>query len=402
MLSEHEGVASVFEWFPGLDPQLRFQAEPMEGRALAELLRRDHPVLTAVLARGHAVPEVVYPYGAPKARYEKPGDPVPWTLGIAMARLSDDPDALFDALLAMLESRPCQGLDRHYREIFDWLAARLGRSAWVERSAGSIEFVGELDAMFPDARFVYLQRDGRETALSTREYAALRVAVAMMFGLGGDDRFEQQGLAEKALSATETIDRLLETRPPVELFGRYWTQQVEAGSKALATIDPARVLEVRFEALVADPRRHLLEIRDFFELGGGDAWIERGAALVRGIPPLRFPDLSPDEQQRLDDACARAWRCNVAAPPESSDMAITHDHEMVSIYPFSDDEVDRADGERRTSASSCGATKDGWPVGVIARVRLEGRQGLADLRVAPPPRGGDPSRSACLGGGQLR
>ncbi len=45
-------------------------------------------------------------------------------------------------------------------------------------------------------------------------------------------------------------------------------------------------------------------------------------------------------------------------------MARTHDHEIVSIYPFSDAEVDQL----MTYSNECvlmWATKDGWPVGVI-------------------------------------
>lgn len=44
-------------------------------------------------------------------------------------------------------------------------------------------------------------------------------------------------------------------------------------------------------------------------------------------------------------------------------MAQTHDHEMVSIYPFSDEEVDQL----MNNSVECvlmWATKDGWPVGV--------------------------------------
>ena len=44
-------------------------------------------------------------------------------------------------------------------------------------------------------------------------------------------------------------------------------------------------------------------------------------------------------------------------------MAQTHDHEIVSIYPFSDDEVDLL----MNNSNECvlmWATKDGWPVGV--------------------------------------
>ena len=44
-------------------------------------------------------------------------------------------------------------------------------------------------------------------------------------------------------------------------------------------------------------------------------------------------------------------------------MAKTHDHEVVSIYPFSDEEVDQL----MNHANECvlmWATRDGWPVGV--------------------------------------
>ena len=44
-------------------------------------------------------------------------------------------------------------------------------------------------------------------------------------------------------------------------------------------------------------------------------------------------------------------------------MAQTHDHEIVSIYPFSDDEIDQL----MNKSNECvlmWATKDGWPVGV--------------------------------------
>ena len=54
-------------------------------------------------------------------------------------------------------------------------------------------------------------------------------------------------------------------------------------------------------------------------------------------------------------------------------MARTHDHEIVSIYPFTDDEVDQL----MNNANECvlmWATKDGWPVGVThAHVWHEGK-----------------------------
>ena len=50
-------------------------------------------------------------------------------------------------------------------------------------------------------------------------------------------------------------------------------------------------------------------------------------------------------------------------------MAQTNDHEIVSIYPFSDEEVDQL----MNNSNECvlmWATKDGWPVGVGHRAEL--------------------------------
>ncbi len=44
-------------------------------------------------------------------------------------------------------------------------------------------------------------------------------------------------------------------------------------------------------------------------------------------------------------------------------MAQTHDHEVVSIYPFSEDEVN-ALVENAVEAVLMWSTRDGWPVGV--------------------------------------
>ena len=100
------------------------------------------------------------------------------------------------------------------------------------------------------------------------------------------------------------IDRLLETRPPVELYGRYWSEQIERGAPALAALPTDSLLTLRFEDLVTSPKLELQRIADFLEIGREDDWITGGAALVRGTPPLRFPQLVDDEAARLENACA--------------------------------------------------------------------------------------------------
>jgi putative sulfotransferase len=305
MLSENARVLSLFEFFSGIDQFFRFRSDPVAAEELAERLRQDHPMLTMVLERGYEVPEVVYPFGAPGMRYAL-GDPIPWSLGIALPRLSDAPDALFDEMIRFTTEQPMQPLAHHYRAIFEWLCERLGRDCWIERSGGSIEFVGELRELFPDARFVHIHRDGREAALSMREYPVLRVAVAVMYGLVGEIEYSYEGLTELARSGGEAIDRLLGARPAVELYGRYWSEQIERGLRTLQDLPRDSYLDVRFEDLVSDPATALQRIGAFLELPDAPGWIERGRRLVKGMPPGRFDRLARDEQLRLEAACKAA------------------------------------------------------------------------------------------------
>jgi hypothetical protein len=227
---------------------------------------------------------------------------VPWILAIAIPRLDPDPDSLFEALLREVESLPARPLARHYAHLFAWLARRCGKECWIERSGTSIGTLADLAEFFPGARFVHLHRDGREAAISMREYTVLRVAVSVMNGLLGEVEYSHEGLEELERRKPEAIDRLIATRPPIELFGRYWSGQIEAGCAASRALGPARFHELRFEDLLAEPARELTRIADFLAIGGSE-WIARAAALVDREPPARFASLPADEQRRLEQAC---------------------------------------------------------------------------------------------------
>lgn len=310
MLSMNTQVLNVFELFSGIDQFFRFERREVSGAELAEQLRLDHPMLTMVMKRGGEVPEVVYPFDDPGARHAL-GDAVPWALAIAIPRISDDPDRLFDEMIARVEAAPTQTLARHYRAIFDWLTTRSGKSAWIERSGTSIDFLGDLHAFFPDARFVHIHRDGHEAALSMREYAPLRVAVAVMNGLAGEIEYSHEGLERLEREDGAAIDRLLAIESPIELYGRYWSEQILNGERARRTLPQDRFLDVRFEDLVTRPTEILTKIDDFLELPDdeardGESWIDRAAGLSRGMPPRRAPALPEAERARLAEACAEA------------------------------------------------------------------------------------------------
>jgi hypothetical protein len=307
MLSLNEQVLNLFELFSGIDQFFRFQPEPVTGTELAEQLRLDHPMLTMVMKRGGSVPEVVYPFDDPGSRYQL-GDAVPWALAIAIPRISDEPDALFDELIHFVEGAPRAPLSVHYRVIFEWLTRRLDKVCWLERSGNSIDYLGELKELFPEARFVHIHRDGREAALSMREYAPLRVSVAVMNGLVGEIEYSHEGLTQLEREKPREIDALLAANPPIELFGAYCSDQIRRGYEARARFAEDSVLDVRFEDLVTRPEPILAEISEFLELPPDDTFVERAAALSHGMPPLRAPELDADEYRRLDASCEEAMR----------------------------------------------------------------------------------------------
>lgn len=306
MLGRHGDVTSLFEFFNGIDMARRFAPEPVSGKDYAELVAAEQPFVTAVLRRGYPVSEIVYPFGE-GGRYRRE-DPLPWILVSTLPRLSDAPDRLFDDAMAFLRERPSASAPRHHRAFFDWLAEGTGGSCWIERSGSSIDYLGGLHDAFPEARFVHLHRDGPETALSMREHHAYRLPISILYQAPLDSGETLADLGPLDLHAPpagdDPISRILASRPPAHYFGRYWNDQIQHGFAALREIPSERVLTLSFETLVERPRESLEEIADFFALPADAGFAERGAALVRGMPPGRVADLPSGEREALREACA--------------------------------------------------------------------------------------------------
>ena len=311
MLGECPAVASLFEFFNGLDMTQRFSTAEMSGAAFAEFISQPHPFVTMVLSRGYDVPEIVYPFG-PDSRFAR-SDGLPWILVSMLSRLCEQPDVLYDETLAFARELPTRPLCEQYRALFEWLAERTGRSVWIERSGSSIDYVASLKACFPEARFVHIHRDGPETALSIREHHAFRLAVTLSTAhLRGDARsLAELGELEpgRAPDANDAISRQLRIRPEAQHFGEFWSRQLERGMPMLDALPPDERLDLRFEDLIHSPREQLERICGFFEIDAARAaWSERAAELVRGMPPARAPGLAAAEREALAAACAPGMR----------------------------------------------------------------------------------------------
>lgn len=305
MIRTNQAVASITEYLNGLDGGRRFSREPLSGEAFTGMICAVHPFLARVLDRGYPVPEVTYPLDAPGVRFPR-GSGLPWIMGTMIPELCDEPDAFYEELTQFTRSLPPRPAAEQHLALFQWLTRRLGRRVWVERSGAAIDYMGEIDAAFPDARFLHIHRQGEEAALSMREHHAFRLAIMLVYRIPpgtGRSPGELEAFARSEDEADE-IGKLLESRPPAEYFGRFWTDQVLRGLRALKDLDPDRYREVRFEDLLARPGEVLQEVAEFLELPDpAGAWRKRAAELVRGVPPSRVDGLAPDERERLREVC---------------------------------------------------------------------------------------------------
>ncbi len=293
MLALHPDVLSLSEFFAAFDRADVFSTNEVPGAEFADFLARPDVSSEIMVRRGIIAPEVLcVPPGVVG---------IPPLLIATLPLNFADPLEVHEEVLAAVRSRPTQSYHDHFRDLFDWLMQRAGKSAWLERSGTSIEFLPDLVAQYPDGRFVYLHRDSGETALSMMNHVSFHFFVS--------EHFDPLGLA--ALAETEyggaepsPTDPLGERMSPDYLaphkYAEYLSYQHVVAFSALARLDPAQVLFVRFEEVVEQPRQTLGRIADFLELPNSDHWIEGAAELVgRGMPPARMPDLPVEERARV-------------------------------------------------------------------------------------------------------
>jgi hypothetical protein len=138
------------------------------------------------------------------------------------------------------------------RTFYRTYASRFGKTAWGDKWPGNVMNMRRIAALLPEARFVHIIRDGRDVAASLRP---------LWFRPG--DTYE------------ECI--------------ALWMQRVRAAREQAAFGLP--YLEVRYEALVREPRVTLRRICDFIDLAYDDAMLaypERAQARLGEVSDWNF------------------------------------------------------------------------------------------------------------------
>ena len=158
--------------------------------------------------------------------------------------------------------------------IFDSYGKAQGKALVGDKTPGYVRRMNTLHALWPEARFVHLIRDGRDVYLSMR-HRPLRHPKAGIFDTWAEE--------------------------PVVTAALWWELNLRLGRKAGNALGPGLYYEIRYESLVADPPGECEALSAFLGLPYDDAM-------------LRFNDKQTTRKARRPITPAlRDWRTQMPA-----------------------------------------------------------------------------------------
>ena len=199
-------------------------------------------------------------------------------------------------------ARLTPAIRRSITRAFERLALRLEVDVVIEKTCANCLRVPFVDAVFPDAYYVHIIRDGRDaTASAIRRWRApfnlgYTLRKARYTPLSDVPYYVVRVLANRLhrLRSSETrlrswgprfseLNTILRTHGLAAACAAQWVQCVRSAEEGLAAaVDPARVLQIRYEDLVEHPERALDDLAPRLGLGLDDA-DDNLDQLVRGV-----------------------------------------------------------------------------------------------------------------------
>jgi putative sulfotransferase len=314
MVSAHQDALGLSEFFVCLSPDA-FPREHMDGARFWEILSRPRLKPNTLIAQGLPAPE--FEYVRRPGRF--PAGRIPAVSLVTLPGLTTDPDGLYDELESVVPRWTKAPVSDQYYRVFNWLCSRLGRHVVVERSGGSLRFLPDLVRCFPEARFVHMYRGGPDCALSMSRHPSFRLAAMLdkMHGYLGVDPFHRPSADHAGMVPAELRpflpDRFdaqaLRDEPiPLKSFGAFWSYQLIAAAEVLSTLRPDRLLSLRYESVLADPRTELARFATFACLPDPSGWAGTAAGLIDRSRPGAVAALPPAQREELERACAPGTR----------------------------------------------------------------------------------------------
>lgn len=174
----------------------------------------------------------------------------------------------------------------YLRSAFASFQARSGSRVVVEKTCANSLRVPFIDAVFPEARYVYIVRDGRDVALSAAKrwtasiepkYLLKKLKYAPLSDL------PRYGLrfVRNRLSQMRSKDRrqaiwgpvfpgmaeIAASKPLLEVCAMQWAACVDHSDSAFNDMSAERVFQIRYEDMVRDPASAMNSLADWYEPG---------------------------------------------------------------------------------------------------------------------------------------
>ncbi len=310
LINQHRDILSLSEVFVSF-ANAGFVHKQLDGEKFWRLLTDASPVLRKTINPDNSPVEFTYEF-TPDSPWTM--QTLPACLYMTLPHFSDDPDGLYREMEPLIKARARAALGDHYRFWFDWLTAREGKKLWIERSGNSLTMVKPLLRTFPNAKFVHIHRDGRETALSMANFLPLRFFMkiwARLRWLGVDllkppFRYSDSRLIHffSQLTAEQIpVERLIASPPDVAEAGRFWSAMIAQGLKDLEAVQRDHLHIINYRDLVIKPRETLEKFIEFSAPGlDHQPWLDRVSSIPKDSPP-KWLTLSKADQVRLETAC---------------------------------------------------------------------------------------------------
>lgn len=292
LMHMHPEVLSLSEFwmlFRADGPGYDIPDHDISGEDFWHRIAQPNPFGDGLLQAGLSFEEYHYPVG--RGRFD-PALGVP-SICRVLATVTDDPDSLYDQLGPEVREWPTRSLGEHCRALYAYLASTLGRSVVVERTGGILDLLPKLREWFPEARFVFLHRDGPDCALSMSRHPVFRLEAmrGVAEALSDPAAASELPLPPELLAAGPEAVRRLITPPydkrrflayplPVAYFGGMWSTDTRTGTSAIRSVSPESRLTMRYERIVRDPRAELTRLADFIGIPAESQWLDRSCDFV--------------------------------------------------------------------------------------------------------------------------
>jgi sulfotransferase family protein len=151
---------------------------------------------------------------------------------------------------------PSDATGRCLRRRFERIRTRGRAKIFLSKRTANNRRIRLLSGIFPAARYLHLVRDGREV---TQSLASVEWWDRHTVWWDGRTPVEMEQAGE----------------PRLTICARNWVREMEELQRQLVAIDPARLMTLRFEELLADPLHHLQRVTEFlgvdFDVGYREA-----------------------------------------------------------------------------------------------------------------------------------